>query len=89
MDFRYELSSNWKDHYEGKMSTPDDLYKENVLSTMRYIKLRKINQLMEDNQRDWDKAHSAEELRMLMQTHQHLKNMQMSLMQEVGTVIVK
>jgi DNA primase len=89
MDFRYELSSNWKDHYEGKISTPDDLYKENVLSTMRYIKLRKINQLMEDNQRDWDKPHSDEELRMLMQTHQHLKNMQMSLMQEVGTVIVK
>ena len=34
MDFNNEISPNWKDHFEGKIFTPDELYKEDVLSTM-------------------------------------------------------
>jgi DNA primase len=89
MDLNYEISPNWKDHFEGKIFSPDELYKENVLSTMRYLKLRKIKRLMEENQQDWAKPHSDEELRMLMQTHQHLKEMERALLQDLGTVIVK
>ena len=89
MDLNYEISPNWKDHFEGKIFSPDELYKENVLSTMRYLKLRKIKRLMEENQQDWAKPHSDEELRMLMQTHQHLKELERALLQDLGTVIVK
>jgi DNA primase len=89
MDLHLEISPNWKDHFEGKIFSPDELYKENVLSTMRYLKLRKIKRLMEENQQDWAKPHSDEELRMLMQTHQHLKEMERALLQDLGTVIVK
>jgi DNA primase len=89
MDLNYEISPNWKDHFEGKIFSPDELYKENVLSTMRYLKLRKIKRLMEENQQDWTKPHSDEELRMLMQTHQHLKELERALLQDLGTVIVK
>ena len=89
MDFHYEISPNWKDHFEGKIFSPDELYKEDVLSTMRYLKLRKIKRLMEENQQDWAKPHSEEELRMLMQTHQHLKELERALLLDLGTVIVK
>ncbi len=89
MDLHLEISPNWKDHFEGKIFSPDELYKENVLSTMRYLKLRKIKRLMEENQQDWAKPHSDEELSMLMQTHQHLKEMEIALLQDLGTVIVK
>jgi DNA primase len=89
MDLHLEISPNWKDHFEGKIFSPDELYKENVLSTMRYLKLRKIKRLMEENQQDWAKPHSDDELRMLMQTHQHLKEMERALLQDLGTVIVK
>jgi len=89
MDVHLELSPNWKDHYEGKIATPDDLYKEDVLSTMRYLKLRKVYRLMEENQADLGKPHSEEELMMLLQTHMHLKEMERSLLQDLGTVIFK
>jgi len=89
MDLHLEISPNWKDHFEGKIFSPDELYKENVLSTMRYLKLRKIKRLMEENQQDWANPHSDEELRTLMQTHQHLKEMERALLQDLGTVIVK
>jgi len=89
MDFHHELSLNWKEHFDGKIATRDDLYKEDVLSTMGYLKLRKIKRLMEENQQDLSKPHTDEEQMVLLQTHLHLKQLERDLMQHLGTVIVK
>lgn len=89
MDFPYEVSPNWKEHYEGKIFTRDDLYKEEVLSTLGYLKLRKIKRLIDMNQKDLEKSHTAEEQLLYIQTHQHLKKMERDLVESVGTVIVK
>jgi DNA primase len=89
MDFHYEISPNWKDHYDGKIATPEELYREDVLSTMRYLKLRKIQRLMEENQQDLSKPHNDEELTVLLQTHRHLKELERELLQDTGAVIVR
>jgi len=89
MDFHHELSLNWKEHFEGKIATRDDLYKEDVLSTMGYLKLRKIKRMMEENQQDLSKPHTDEEQMVLLQTHLHLKQLERDLMLHLGTVIVK
>jgi len=89
MDFPYEISPNWKEHYEGKISTREELYKEEVFSTLNYLKLRKIKRLIDMNQQDLEKQHSTEGQVMLMQTHQHLKNMERELLHNLGTVIIK
>ncbi|HEV3413158.1 MAG TPA: DNA primase [Puia sp.] len=89
MDFHYEISPNWKDHYDGKIATPEELYREDVLSTMRYLKLRKIRRLMEENQQDLSRPHSEEELTVLVQTHRHLKELERALLQDIGAVIIK
>ncbi len=89
MDLNYEISPNWKDHFEGKIFSPDELYKEDVTSTMIYLKLRKMKRLLEENQLDMHKPHTDEELKVLMQTHHHLKEMERTLLQNLGTVILK
>jgi DNA primase len=89
MDFHYDISPNWKDHYEGKIATREDLYREDVLSTMGYLKLRKIKRMIDTNQKDLEAPHTTEELRMLIQTHQHLKNAEREILQHLGTVIIK
>ena len=89
MDFPYELSLNWKEHFEGKINTREDLYKEEVFSTLNYLKLRKIKRLIDINQQDLEKQHSPEEQMVLIQTHQHLKGMERDLLSSLGTVIVK
>jgi DNA primase len=89
MDLRHELSPNWKNHHDGKIPTPEEIYKEDVVSTMRYLRLHKIKRLMEENQRDIEKPHTADELRMLLQTHDHLKKMEQNLTAQPGSVIVK
>ena len=89
MDFPHELSANWKTFYEGKIPTREELYREEVGSTLTYLKLRKIQRLMNMNQRDLEKSKNAEEQLMFMQTHLHLKQMEKELMGKSGTVIVK
>lgn len=84
-----ELSPNWKEHYEGKIALPDELYKETVLSTVRYLKLRKIHRLIEENQNDMKTPHSAEELKIQMETARHLKDLEKELMRDVGTVAAR
>jgi DNA primase len=89
MDYDYEISPNWKDVYEGKIETREDLYKEEVFSTVNYLKLRKIKRLMEENQRDLEKTKDSDEQIVLLQIHQHLKQMEIELTKNIGTVIFK
>ena len=84
VDFKYELSPNWKNHYEGKISSPQELYREDVRSSMRYLRYKKIMRLMEENQRDLLKPHTQEEWLILADTHNHLKEIARSLAKEVG-----
>jgi DNA primase len=89
MDFPYELSPNWKEHFEGKIFSREELYREEIMSTINYLKLRKIKKLIEENQKDLSRLTSAEEQLMVIQTHQHLKQMEMELLKTMGTVILK
>jgi DNA primase len=89
LDFPYEVSQNWKEHFEGKIFTREELYLEEVRSTMNYLKLRKIKKLIEENQRDLERLHTSEEQLVLIQTHQHLKQMEIDLTKQMGTVILR
>ena len=89
MDVNTEISPNWKEHYEGHIPTREDLFKEEVTSTLNYLKLRKIKRMIEENQHDLEKAVKPEEQMIFLQIHQHLKQMEIELTREVGTVIYK
>jgi len=89
MDFPYELSDKWKSEFEMPVPSREDVYREEVISTLNYLKLRKIKRLMAQNQQDLERPHTSEEQLMLIQTHQHLKQMERELLQQTGTVIVR
>ena len=89
MDFNYEISPKWKEHFEGHIATREDLFAEEVFSTLNYLKLRKIKRLMDENQRDMEKSTVVEEQMLLVQTHQHLKQMEIELTRQLGMVIFR
>ncbi len=89
MDFNYEISPNWKEHFDGHIATRDDLFAEEVFSTLNYLKLRKIKRLIDDNQKDMEKSTVMEDQMLLVQTHQHLKQMEIELTRQMGTVIFR
>ena len=89
MDFKYELSPNWSERYEGKIADRESLYREETESTINYLKLRKIKRLIEENQKDLETTQQAEDQILLLQTHQHLKQLERELTHQLGTVILK
>ncbi|HTE11024.1 MAG TPA: DNA primase [Chitinophagaceae bacterium] len=89
MDVQYELSDKWKSEFEMPVPSRDELYREEVISTLNYLKIRKIKRMIEQNQQDMQQPHTADEQIMLIQTHQHLKQMERDLLQQTGTVIVR
>lgn len=88
-DFSEELSPNWIRIYEKPFATREEMYMQEVLSVVTYLKLRKIKKMVDENQRDMERPHSAEELVTLIKTHQHLKQLEMALTKEMGTVIFR
>lgn len=67
----------------------EDRTNEEVDSAINYLKLRKIKRMLLENQVDLEKQHTPEEHRMLHQTHEHLKAMEIELTKKMGTVILK
>ena len=89
IEFPYEVSPGWKEHYEMAVPTRNDTYKEEVFSTVNYLKLRKIKRLISINQKDLEQPHTAEEQLSLLQTHKHLKDLEVEMTRQMGTVILR
>lgn len=85
----YEISEKWKNKFQLPVSSREETYKAEVVSTLGYLRLRKIKRLIDENQADLEKPHSPEEQLTLLQTHLALKQMEKELLQRLGTVIVK
>lgn len=60
-----------------------------IESALTYLRLKKVKQMLIDNQVDMEKPHTEEEYLMLHQTHEHLKQLERDLMKKSGTVIIK
>ncbi len=89
VDIKYELSPNWIRIYEKPLATREELYRDEIKSVIIYLKLRKIKRMIDENQQDMEKPHDGDEAFTLLKTHQHLKQLEMELTKELGTVIFK
>ncbi len=62
---------------------------EEVESALTYLKLRKVKRMLIENQQDLAKEHSPDEYNMLHQTHQYLKEMEISLAKKTDAVVIR
>ncbi len=88
MDSQTEISPNWTRLFEGKIFTREDLYREEVSSTLTWVKLRKIKKLLEENQRQMEKATEEEQI-LYLKMHLALKLSEQEITKQTGTVIFK
>ena len=89
MDTQTEISSRWKEHLEGDILTREDLFKEEVTSTLSYFKLRKIKKLIDENQKELEKSTDEGEQYLYLKTHVELKLEEQIITKLLGTVIFK
>lgn len=88
-DFINIVKRSEKERLLGYLKAEEDRTNEKVESAVNYLKLRKIKQLLLQNQADMEKQHSPGEQQILHQTHEHLKKMEMELTRKIGTVIIR
>ncbi len=89
IEFPYEVSDGWEAKYEMKVPKREDNYKTDIASTVRYLDLKKIKKLIGLNAEELAKTTSADRQMLLIQTHSHLKTMEIQLTKEIGMVIMK
>ena len=84
-----EISPRWNEIYEGKLPDQSELYRDDIISSLCYLQLRKIKKTIVENQNLLQNAKNAQEQIMALKTHKELKQMEMELIKQLGTVIVK
>lgn len=84
-----EISPNWSRKYEGHIPNREELYKEEVTSCLNYLILRKIKKMMWENQQEMQKETTPNQLKEMMKLHIELKNLELQIIKEMGTVIFK
>lgn len=89
LDFPYEISDGWENKYEMKVPTKEDIYKRDINSSLLYLQLKRIRKLIDENQSNFKKETPLNEQIILMQVHNELKKMEVSLTEKIGTVILK
>ncbi len=89
METNTEISANWNKHYEGKIATREDYFKEEVVSTLSYFKLRKLKKMIDENQRQLETALSEDDQYIFLKTHLLLKQEEQNITRDIGTVIFK
>ena len=89
IEFPYEVSDGWESKYEMAVPTREENYRTDIMSTLRYLELKKIRKLILINASELEKESNPERQMLLIQTHSQLKNMEMQLTAEIGLVIMK
>ena len=84
-----EINPKWKEIYQGHITHRTELYKEEVDSSLNYLKLRKIKKMISENQKEMMEEKSADQQMLLLRFHQQLKQMEMTITRQLGTVIYK
>lgn len=89
IQFPYEVSPGWKTHFDQPVQQKEDNYKSDIKSTLNYLELKKIKKLLKENEAELAETVSGERQMLLIQTHNHLKNLEMEITRGMGMVIIK
>ena len=85
----FEISPNWHEKFDRAVPTREEQYQTEVRSCIQYLKLRKIKRLILENQKDLEKNTDPSLLINLLETHQHLKQLEVEIGKSLGVVILK
>jgi len=78
-----------KDTLLNFLQSEEDKTPEAIRSAIHYLKLKKIKRMLMDNQKDLENEKDSQEIKVLLQTHEHLKKIERALADAVGSVIIR
>lgn len=84
-----DVSPNWLKNFDTIVATREMMYKDDVKSSLNYLKLRKIKRLIIENQIELQQMNENSDYITLVSIHRHLKQLEMELVKQIGAVILK
>ncbi|HEX6915706.1 MAG TPA: toprim domain-containing protein, partial [Chitinophagaceae bacterium] len=87
--FPHELSHRWDDVMENMHILNRDTSRQDVFASVNYFKLRKIKKMFDQNQKDLEMAKDIKEQMKLIEIHKTLKQIEVDLTKQIGSVIIK
>lgn len=88
LEFPYEISPGWDKMLESKKLKPEATGKTDVKRSVQFYKLRKLKEMLAENQKDIQTAADATSLQASLELHMQLKAFEMEITKELGTVIM-
>lgn len=89
LEFPYQLSPGWDKMLESKKINPDVTGKTDVRKSVQYYKLRKLKEMLKQNQSELKENTNPDNITSLMELHVELKKIEMTITKELGTVIMQ
>jgi DNA primase len=86
---QFELSQNWDEILKGMNIVNRDTSHNDVLMSINFFKLRKIKRMFEENQRDLEAATDTDKQMQYVEVHKYLKEEEIAITKQLGTVIIK
>jgi DNA primase len=77
------------DYKHKALMKEEKTFKDDVVSTLQYLKLKKIKRLLEQNQADLETNNTYEKFLELLPPHLHIKEMEMEITRLTGSVFKK
>jgi DNA primase len=85
----FELSQNWDEILKGMNIVNRDTSHHDVNMSLAFFKLRKIKHMFDLNQRDLEAATDIDVQMKLVEVHKYLKEEEIAITKQLGTVILK
>jgi DNA primase len=87
LEFPYQLSPGWDKMLESKKLQPEVSGKLDVKRSVQYYKLRKLKEMLKENQKELKESTDPLSIKNLMEVHVELKKVEMGISKELGNVI--
>ncbi|TAD88003.1 MAG: DNA primase [Bacteroidetes bacterium] len=89
LTFPYELSARWEKMNEGKRKPVDTSSIDEARHAVDFFRLRKLKVMLEQNQQELEATKDPEQQTALMKVHLSLKEYEMNITNNLGTVIMR
>jgi DNA primase len=89
IEFPYELSPNWEKKFQGMKVVKANAEAEETADSLNYFKLRKIKEMLLENQKELSVSADLQEQIRLINVHKELKDVEREITGQFGTVILK
>lgn len=88
----YDMSERWDEklkNFKAPTAEEKELYKKDVVKSLCFFKLKKLKKMFDENQLALEREKNFEEQLNLIVIHNKLKEIEVELTRELGTVILK